>query len=77
MATMLSGASVMDAALLLVAGNEPCPQPQTREHVAAMEMLNLEHVLVVQNKVDVVTMEAARQNHTQIKGFIHGTVDHE
>ena len=28
MATMLNGAAVMDAALLLVAGNEPCPQPQ-------------------------------------------------
>ena len=32
MATMLNGAAVMDAALLLVAGNEPCPQPQTSEH---------------------------------------------
>ncbi|KAI9615789.1 hypothetical protein KEM48_005460 [Puccinia striiformis f. sp. tritici PST-130] len=32
MATMLSGAAVMDAALLLIAGNEPCPQPQTSEH---------------------------------------------
>ena len=29
MATMLNGAAVMDAALLLVAGNESCPQPQT------------------------------------------------
>lgn len=28
MATMLNGAAVMDAALLLIAGNEPCPQPQ-------------------------------------------------
>lgn len=30
MATMLNGAAVMDAALLLVAGNESCPQPQVR-----------------------------------------------
>ena len=30
MATMLNGAAVMDAALLLIAGNESCPQPQTR-----------------------------------------------
>jgi translation initiation factor 2 subunit 3 len=29
MATMLNGAAVMDAALLLIAGNESCPQPQT------------------------------------------------
>jgi translation initiation factor 2 subunit 3 len=27
MATMLAGAAVMDSALLLVAGNQPCPQP--------------------------------------------------
>ncbi|MFN4133834.1 MAG: GTP-binding protein, partial [Candidatus Hadarchaeales archaeon] len=29
MATMLSGAAIMDGALLVVAANEPCPQPQT------------------------------------------------
>jgi translation initiation factor 2 gamma subunit (eIF-2gamma) len=34
MATMLNGAAVMDAALLLIAGNESCPQPQTSEHLA-------------------------------------------
>ena len=28
MATMLNGAAVMDGALLLIAANEPCPQPQ-------------------------------------------------
>lgn len=27
MATMLAGASVMDASLLLIAANETCPQP--------------------------------------------------
>ena len=37
MATMLNGAAVMDAALLLVAGNESCPQPQTSEHLAAVD----------------------------------------
>ena len=36
MATMLNGAAVMDAALLIVAANQPCPQPQTSEHVAAV-----------------------------------------
>ena len=39
MATMLNGAAVMDAALLLIAGNEPCPQPQTSEHLAAVEIM--------------------------------------
>ncbi|CAM6098968.1 unnamed protein product [Calypogeia fissa] len=35
MATMLNGAAIMDGALLLIAGNEGCPQPQTAEHLAA------------------------------------------
>ena len=30
MATMLNGAAVMDGALLLIASNESCPQPQVR-----------------------------------------------
>ena len=46
MATMLNGAAVMDAALLLVAGNESCPQPQTSEHLAAIEIMKLKHILV-------------------------------
>jgi len=42
MATMLAGAAVMDSAILLVAGNQPCPQPQTSEHLAAVEIMNLD-----------------------------------
>lgn len=45
MATMLNGAAVMDAALLLIAGNEPCPQPQTSEHLAAVEIMKLQNLL--------------------------------
>jgi translation initiation factor 2 subunit 3 len=52
MATMLNGAAVMDAALLLVAANEPCPQPQTSEHLAAVEIMKLRHILILQNKID-------------------------
>ena len=36
MAIMLNGAAVIDAALLLIVGNESCPQPQTSEHLAAI-----------------------------------------
>ena len=43
MATMLNGAAVMDAALL-VAGNETCPQPRTSEHLAAVEIMQLKHI---------------------------------
>lgn len=48
MATMLNGAAVMDAALLLIAANEPCPQPQTSEHLAAIEIMKLKHIIVLQ-----------------------------
>ena len=36
----------MDAALLLIAGNEPCPQPQTSEHLAAVEIMKLEQIIM-------------------------------
>ena len=74
MSTMLSGAAVMDAALLLIAGNEPCPQPQTSEHLAAVEIMKLDNIIIVQNKVDLMREEAALQHHDSIKKFIRGTV---
>lgn len=54
MATMLSGAAVMDAALLLIAGNEPCPQPQTSEHLAAVEIMKLQNLIILQNKIGIL-----------------------
>jgi len=41
MSTMLTGAAIMDAALLLVAANVDCPQPQTAEHLSALEMMQI------------------------------------
>ncbi|KAF2222109.1 eukaryotic translation initiation factor 2 gamma subunit [Elsinoe ampelina] len=74
MSTMLSGAAVMDAALLLIAGNETCPQPQTSEHLAAIEIMKLNHIIILQNKVDLMREEAALQHHESILKFIRGTV---
>jgi translation initiation factor 2 subunit 3 len=74
MATMLNGAAVMDAALLLVAGNETCPQPQTSEHLAAVEIMRLQHILILQNKVDLVKPDAALAQQEQIRKFVAGTV---
>jgi len=74
MATMLNGAAVMDAALLLVAGNETCPQPQTSEHLAAVEIMRLENIIILQNKVDLVKPDAASAQHEQIRRFVAGTV---
>ena len=64
----------MDAALLLIAGNEPCPQPQTSEHLAAVEIMKLQHIIILQNKIDLVKEAAALQQHEDIKEFVKGTV---
>ncbi|EXF77308.1 hypothetical protein COL5a_003340 [Colletotrichum fioriniae] len=74
MSTMLSGAAVMDAALLLIAGNETCPQPQTSEHLAAIEIMKLDKIIILQNKVDLMREEAAQQHYQSILKFIRGTV---
>src|SRR4051812_46375750 len=74
MATMLNGAAVMDAALLLIAGNEPCPQPQTSEHLAAIEIMRLQHIIILQNKIDLVKEAAAAEQYKQILKFVQGTV---
>lgn len=74
MATMLNGAAVMDAAILLIAGNEPCPQPQTSEHLAAVEIMRLQNILILQNKVDLLKPDAAEKHYQQIKEFVKSTV---
>lgn len=73
MSTMLSGAAVMDAALLLIAGNETCPQPQTSEHLAAIEIMKLKHIVILQNKVDLMREEGAAEHYQSILNFIRGT----
>lgn len=74
MATMLNGAAVMDAALLLVAGNETCPQPQTSEHLAAIEIMKLKHIIILQNKVDLIREQQAEEHQASIAAFVKGTV---
>lgn len=73
MATMLSGASLMDGALLLVAADEKVPQPQTKEHLAALEILNIKNIVIVQNKIDAQPKEKTIENFKQLMTFIKGT----
>ncbi len=73
MATMLCGANIMDGALLLVAANEECPQPQTKEHIMALGIVGIDKVIIVQNKIDIVTPEEAEKNYNQIKKFLSET----
>ncbi len=77
MTTMLSGAAVMDGAILVIAADEPCPQPQTREHLAAITIIGLEKLIIVQNKIDLVTREDAIKNYNEIRRFVSGTIAEE
>ncbi len=73
MAVVISGATIMDGALLLVAANEECPQPQTEEHLMALDTTGTEDIVIVQNKVDLVSKDEAMENYRQIRDFTEGT----
>jgi translation initiation factor 2 subunit 3 len=74
MATMLSGAAIMDGAILVIAADEPCPQPQTREHLAAAEVIGIKNLIIVQSKIDIVDEKRARKSYEEIKNFVKGTI---
>jgi len=73
MATMLSGAAIMDAAILLVAANEGIKQ-QTREHLLALQARGIKNVIIVQNKIDLVDKKRLMENYKEIKEFVGGTI---
>jgi len=77
MATMLSGAAVMDGAILVIAADEPCPQPQTREHLAAIEIVGIKNLVIVQNKIDIVDEKRALESYEEIVKFVKGTIAEE
>jgi translation initiation factor 2 subunit 3 len=74
MANMLSGAALMDGSILVVAANEKVPQPQTREHLLALQVLGIHQIVIVQNKVDLTEYEKARDNYEEIKDFVNGSI---
>ena len=74
MAVMLSGAAIMDAAILIIAANEKCPQPQTREHLSALEIMGFDKFIIVQNKIDVCSKKRAVESYNEIKEFLKGSL---
>jgi translation initiation factor 2 subunit 3 len=73
MATMLSGAAIMDAAILVVAANEGI-KPQTQEHLVALKAKEIKKIIIIQNKIDLVSKEQAMKNYETIKKFVKGTI---
>jgi translation initiation factor 2 subunit 3 len=74
MATMLCGAAIMDGAVLVISANEPCPQPQTKEHLMALNITGIDRIVIVQNKIDLMSREQVMAHYQQIKDFVKGTV---
>jgi translation initiation factor 2 subunit 3 len=73
MATMLSGAAIMDAAILVVSASEGI-KPQTKEHLVALKAKKISSIIIVQNKIDLVSKEKAIENFNAIKEFVKGTM---
>ncbi|MET0209463.1 MAG: selenocysteine-specific translation elongation factor, partial [Burkholderiaceae bacterium] len=67
--TMLSGATGIDHALLLVAADDGV-MPQTREHLALLSLLGLTHGTVVLTKRDRVDDATAAQRHSEITALL-------
>ncbi|HEV8289418.1 MAG TPA: translation initiation factor IF-2 subunit gamma [Candidatus Norongarragalinales archaeon] len=74
MATVIAASSIMDGALFVIAANEKCPQPQTQEHLMVLEASGIKNVVVIQNKIDLVTKEQSLEHYKQIKAFLKGTI---
>ncbi len=74
MATVLSGSSLLSGALLVIAANEKCPQPQTAEHMKVLDVAGIRNIVIVQTKVDIVDEDRAVKSYEEIKEFVKGTV---
>lgn len=74
LAIAVSGISLLDGALFVIAANEPCPQPQTIEHLYMLNYLGIKNIIIVQTKVDTVSKEQALNNYREILQFVKGTV---
>lgn len=70
MTTMLSGAALMNGAILVVAANESVPQPRTVEHLMALKASGIEQIVVAQNKLDLVEKKVAIENEKKIAAFL-------
>ncbi|MBI3842472.1 MAG: translation initiation factor IF-2 subunit gamma, partial [Thaumarchaeota archaeon] len=73
MANMLSGSALIDGAVLVIAANEKVPQPQTKEHLLALQTLGIQQIVLAQNKADLVSYEDALSNYNDIVKFVKGT----
>ena len=70
---MLAGIEAIDAAMFLVAANEGW-MPQSEEHLAVLDLLEVQHGLVALTKVDLVDEELAELVEMDVTEQMSGTV---
>ena len=69
---MLAGATGIDFALLVIAADDG-PMPQTREHLAILDLLGLDRGAVALTKIDRVSPERASAAIGEIQSLLSGT----
>lgn len=68
----LAGAGAIDAALLVVAADEG-PMPQTREHLAILDLLRVEHGAIALTKTDLVDADWLPLVQAEVEALVEGT----
>ena len=69
---MLAGATGIDFVLLVVAADDG-PMPQTREHLAILNLLGLSRGAVALTKIDCVPEERVAQAQAEVESLLQGT----
>src|SRR4051794_40575706 len=70
--TMLAGASGIDFALLVVAADDGV-MPQTREHLAIIDLLGIGRGVIALSKIDIASPERIIEATAQIRQAVAGT----
>jgi len=73
MSNMISGSAIMDSCVLVIASNDKIPQPQTYEHLQAVQNVNIKDFIVLQNKVDLIDEDENNTVYKSIQSFINNT----
>lgn len=73
MATMVSGAGLMDYVLVVVAGNEPIPKPQTHQHLIALDYSEMpkSKMCYLLNKLDLVKPEQIKTSYNTLTNYLN------
>ena len=69
---MLAGATGIDYVLLVVAADDG-PMPQTREHLAIVDLLGLERGVVALTKCDLVSPQRLAQAEAEVRALLTGS----